>query len=280
MPRNRVMSFRGGATVAVAFQLLLFAGASLADDRVGPAKIEKIEGTDQKRVILTPRAAERLGIKTTPVREGKVLRRIVVLADVQEESPANIMNDATDASAPIGTSEPVEMDRSSFGDIRVRLLLDRNPADDAEDDVSDSDDEDDAEIVSSGNDDDLDDDDETPIRVRRVPGPDTAGPNTLYFKVKDRTLGLEPGQHIAVRIVEPGSEMTKRIIPYSAVLYDVNGDTWVYTNPEPLVFVKERVAIDRIDQGMAVLKGELAVGTSVVTVGGAELLGAETGVGH
>ena len=28
------------------------------------------------------------------------------------------------------------------------------------------------------------------------------------------------------------------VVPYAAVLYDKKGDTWVYTNPEPLTFVR------------------------------------------
>lgn len=42
-------------------------GAKGDDD--DPAKVVKVEGTDVKSVILTARAADRLGIKTEPVRE-------------------------------------------------------------------------------------------------------------------------------------------------------------------------------------------------------------------
>ena len=31
--------------------------------------------------------------------------------------------------------------------------------------------------------------------------------------------------------------VTRKVVPYGAVLYDVNGDTWVYTSPDALVFV-------------------------------------------
>jgi hypothetical protein len=34
----------------------------------GPAKVEAIKGTDLARVVLTPQAARRLGIRTAPVR--------------------------------------------------------------------------------------------------------------------------------------------------------------------------------------------------------------------
>lgn len=64
-------------------------------------------------------------------------------------------------------------------------------------------------------------------------------------------------------------------ISYSAVLYDAKGDTWVYTNPEPLVFVRQRVSIESIDGDDALLSDGPPPGTTVVTVGAAELLGTE-----
>ena len=41
-----------------------------------------------KRVTLTAKAAERLDIKTVPLREEKVRRRIVVVAEVEDERTA------------------------------------------------------------------------------------------------------------------------------------------------------------------------------------------------
>ena len=67
----------------------------------------------------------------------------------------------------------------------------------------------------------------------------------------------------------------RTVVPYSAVLYDVNGDTWVYTNVEPLVFVRHRISIDHIDGDDAVLLDGPPPGTMTVTVGAAELFGTE-----
>jgi hypothetical protein len=69
-------------------------------------------------------------------------------------------------------------------------------------------------------------------------------------------------------------------IPYAAVLYDPNGETWTYTNPEPLVFVRAPINVVRIDGSRAVLSKGPAAGTQVVTVGAAELLGSEYEVGE
>lgn len=66
-------------------------------------------------------------------------------------------------------------------------------------------------------------------------------------------------------------------IPYSAVLYDPDGATWTYTNPEPNVFIRAEIAVDRIDGDQAILTSGPAAGTAVVTVGATELWGVEYG---
>lgn len=69
---------------------------------------------------------------------------------------------------------------------------------------------------------------------------------------------------------------TRVVIPYGAVLYDADGDTWTYTNPEPRVFVRCHISIDSIEQGQVVLAEGPPRGAAVVTVGAAELFGAES----
>lgn len=72
---------------------------------------------------------------------------------------------------------------------------------------------------------------------------------------------------------------TQRLaVPYAAVIYGLHGETWVYTNPQPLTFVREAVTVDYIEGDTAYLLVGPPTGTAVVTVGGAELYGTETGV--
>ena len=71
----------------------------------------------------------------------------------------------------------------------------------------------------------------------------------------------------------------RMVIPYAAVLYDPNGDTWAYTNPAPLVFVRARIDVDHIEGSQAFLSSGPPPGTEVVTVGASELLGVEYRVG-
>jgi hypothetical protein len=76
-----------------------------------------------------------------------------------------------------------------------------------------------------------------------------------------------------------GENSGRTVIPYGAVLYSPNGETWTYINPEPLTFVRERIVVARIDGDRAVLSKGPAHGTKVATVGVPELFGAESGVG-
>lgn len=95
---------------------------------------------------------------------------------------------------------------------------------------------------------------------------------TLTESASDR-LGLttEP--------VQPGAD-GKLQVPYSALIYDASGGTWVYTSPEPLVFVRAPVAVERIEASTVRLTSGPEPGTEIVTVGAAELLGAELDTAH
>lgn len=77
-----------------------------------------------------------------------------------------------------------------------------------------------------------------------------------------------------------GAGQGRKTIPYSAVLYGADGDTWTYINPEPFVFVRHPVKIDSIREGLVILSDGPQVGTGVVTVGAAELFGIELGIGQ
>ena len=67
-------------------------------------------------------------------------------------------------------------------------------------------------------------------------------------------------------------------VPYAAVIYDIEGNTWIYTMPEPLTFVREPIVIESIEGDTAILAESLPSEFNVVTVGVAEIYGTETGV--
>ena len=90
-------------------------------------------------------------------------------------------------------------------------------------------------------------------------------------------IGVEA---VAAEAADPAIAAGMTSVPYSAVLYDPDGTTFVYVNPEPLVFVREDVQVDRIGGEVAILSAGPEVGTMVVAVGAAELLGTESEIGH
>jgi hypothetical protein len=85
-------------------------------------------------------------------------------------------------------------------------------------------------------------------------------------------LGLEMG---VVRQVPGGGTA----VPYAAVIYDPDGDTWVYTSPKDRTFVREPIIVTSIIGEEAFLSSGPEVGTEVVTVGTAELYGTEQEIG-
>jgi hypothetical protein len=97
---------------------------------------------------------------------------------------------------------------------------------------------------------------------------------TLTAKAAER-IGIVMAK---VALAPAGSGTDATAIPYGAVLYDIDGGAWTFTSPEPLVFVRQAIDVDSIRGDVAVLSDGPPAGTEVVTVGAAELLGAEYGV--
>ena len=97
------------------------------------------------------------------------------------------------------------------------------------------------------------------------------------------TLTADGAAHIglttaAVTAAVPGKPALA--IPYAAVFYDPQGQTWAYVATEPLVFVRQSITVDSIAGGVATLSAGPPLATKVVTVGAAELYGIEVGVGE
>ncbi len=114
---------------------------------------------------------------------------------------------------------------------------------------------------------------EKPAKVEKVNGSQTARVTLTEQAVKRLDI-----KTVAVGD-QPVAGQQRKVIPYAAVLYDPKGQAWTFTNPQPLTYVRERISVDQISGDMAVLTDGPATGTTVVTVGAAELYGAELGVG-
>lgn len=97
---------------------------------------------------------------------------------------------------------------------------------------------------------------------------------TLTERAAER-LGIET----AVAQAETIDGNQRLVVPYSAVIYDINGNTWVYISSEPLTYFRHAITVDYIDDDQAILTEGPEEGSEVVTIGVAELYGTDTGVG-
>ena len=78
-----------------------------------------------------------------------------------------------------------------------------------------------------------------------------------------------------VRQTRAAGQPAHEVIPYSAVVYDTDGSTWAYVNTAARTYERKPITVTEIDGTTALLSAGPAVGTAVVTVGAAELLGTE-----
>lgn len=69
------------------------------------------------------------------------------------------------------------------------------------------------------------------------------------------------------------------VVPSAAVIIDSVGTYWVYTNPEPFVFVRHELRSVQEQGQLAFFESGPQVGTPVVITGVPELYGAEFGIG-
>lgn len=210
-------------------------------EKVKPAQLEPIPGSDLQRVKLTAEAAERIGLQKGQVRVEDIVRKrivggIVVLPRVATNTSASSASINVWVRVPLIGSELGEVDQSQ--PVLVSPLADTGSTESLAAHVIDED---------SG---------------------------TLYYALDATRHSLTLGQRVQVELSLLGGGR-REVLPYSAVLYGGHGETWVFVNPEPLVFVRQPIVIDYISDGMAVISEGPEVGTEVVTDGSEELYGSE-----
>lgn len=95
-------------------------------------------------------------------------------------------------------------------------------------------------------------------------------------------LSQEAAHRIAIQLVPlkeytvpPNTGVKNKAVPYSAVIYGLHGETWVYTLVKPLTFVRVAVMIDHIVGDVALLSAGPPVNTPIVSIGATELYGTE-----
>jgi multidrug efflux pump subunit AcrA (membrane-fusion protein) len=92
------------------------------------------------------------------------------------------------------------------------------------------------------------------------------------------TLTAEAAERVDIQADPVLAAGSATMIPYAAVFYTATGDTWTYTNPEPLTFVRVPIVVDHISGDRAFLSDGPPRGMEVVTQGASELYGTETDV--
>jgi cobalt-zinc-cadmium efflux system membrane fusion protein len=105
-----------------------------------------------------------------------------------------------------------------------------------------------------------------------------SGTTNLFYKIANPDLALRPGELVNVSIPRRGRDKCLQVL-YQAILYDINGGTWVYEKTGPHAFTRRRVTVGAISGDTACLTEGAEPGTTVVTDGATELFGAEFGAG-
>jgi len=111
---------------------------------------------------------------------------------------------------------------------------------------------------------------EHPAEVEEIPGSD----------LKKVTLTDKAVQRLDLQTDKVREQQGKKVVPYSSLIYDANGVTWVYINTGGNSYMRHKVVVDHIEGDLAYLKDGPAAGTVVASVAVAELYGTEFAVGH
>ena len=289
--RNRKKFLESIAALAAAATLgLIPAGAHAAGSggsapagKSSVVTIEKIPGQTAPRVILTARAAERLGIETGKVGEELIVRKQMVGGlvlppmvnrTVVETQPS--MKLASGTFGGYGKQRsgpelvPVAPGATSSETGNAWVLVTLSPRE--------------WEALAKSKPARL-----LPLATREKSGKEVlAQPSgmepvedmkrsmlSLYYVVFDKNHGLEVNNRVRVELELEGINEKQKVVPYSAVFYDAKGKAWVYVNTKPLTFERQPISVERIAGQLAVLSEGPSVGTPVVTVGASMLHGVE-----
>jgi len=280
--QNRRTFLEGFAALAVVALLLLIPSAANAGDpkASGPVgkgpvvRIEKIPGKTVPRVILSAKATERLGIEKGKVTEKVIVPKLMVsglvvppMLEQPKPKPAGGVfggfRSITNAPEPVGSRAASPVASSLWVFVALSPGEWRKVAKDKP-----------ALLL--------------PLATRNGFKKVWAKPSgtepvedikrsmlSVYYVVSGIDHGLTVNHRMRVELQLAGGAQKRKVVPYSAVLYDAKGNAWVYVNTQPLAYERQRIVVERIEGDLAVLSDGPAVGTPVVTVGAPLLHGAE-----
>jgi cobalt-zinc-cadmium efflux system membrane fusion protein len=101
----------------------------------------------------------------------------------------------------------------------------------------------------------------------------------LFYEFDNAEQRFTPGQRVAVDLPIVGQTEPRLVAPYSAVVHDVLGGSWVYVAKSPTEFERVRVEVERVLGDRCVLTRGPKAGTPLVIEGTAEIFGTEFGAG-
>jgi hypothetical protein len=104
-----------------------------------------------------------------------------------------------------------------------------------------------------------------PYKVQPIKGTDR---NTVTMA--DATAGLLPVQTTTV-----SESKGEKVVPHDALIYNPDGDVFVYTKPKSETYVRRPVRVERVSGERVWLAAGPEAGTTIVTTGSAELLATE-----
>jgi hypothetical protein len=275
----------GFVALAMVMVSLAPAVARAADPgAAGPAadpvvKLENVPGSPVPRVILSARAAQRLGIETGKVAEDAVARKQMVsgviippLEKLPERPAAGGFGSGGFGGFGQAATKPARAVAKAVppanGGVWVHVTLSPGEWDRLAKDRP-------VRLLPLGTRDKL----AKGVLARPLgmePIEDMKRSMlSLYYVVPGKDHGLTVNDRMRVELQMSGSDEKQKVVPYGAVYYDAKGAPWVYVNGTPLTYQRQRIGVERIVGDLAVLSEGPAVGTPVVTVGAAMLYGAE-----
>ncbi len=293
-------------TAAMLATVLALGGTSLVANAVetsGPASLVAVPGSDIPKVVLSKDAAGRLGIETVQVKEEMAKHWKLAIGVVEQASGGSGAAAANGTNAD-DTGMRIKLLLEGEGGVdprEVHLLIrqgKKNVGDSLDDDLTDlfddidAKDEGDVNDTTQATDDDPADDtkvtiipiDTGPVAKRYEARPILVAASLpggrQYFDPVGSDAGLQPGQRVLVHMVEPNSKLTVKTVPYSSVIYKDDGSSWLFVSTTQFEFRRQEIVIERILGDTVVLSEGPPAGTSIVSIGAAELMGVEQMVGH
>jgi hypothetical protein len=119
-----------------------------------------------------------------------------------------------------------------------------------------------------------------PVSARPSADPTAGTVDFFYEVIRNKSAApLHIGQRVQVRISLTTAK-DSLVVPWSAVVHDINGGSWVYQLVGPRTYARRAVQVTSVNGDSAALASGPAADSVIVITGVAELFGTEFGVGH